>query len=363
MMYTNDMFDDLLSQATIENVQRCHTNLLKSGKQIVLYGAGTIAVSTINSMRADGLDVSYVCDSDVNKVGKTLLGVEIISIERLVEIKDSVNVIITTGAVNEVHKKLNHFAINHFAINHEIIDWREKLLNSVSEMRDGIKLIVPLLTDDESRGVFYNAMRHYMLLDYNYNWIEKHIRANQYFYQIALEKESFVDVGAFDGDTFRDFIDVCQNNYANYYGIEMDIDNFNSLKDKTKGFHDVELFNCAATSSDCMLSYKKTSDDKKSDFTLSQLGDTAVNGRSVDNLLSDKRVTFLKADIEGAELDMLKGAEKIISEQKPKCAICVYHNPEHFWKVPLYLHNLNPNYKFSFRMHQPLLFEVVCYAL
>lgn len=40
------------------------------------------------------------------------------------------------------------------------------------------------------------------------------------------------------------------------------------------------------------------------------------------------KIDFLKADIEGAERDMLRGAEKTIKRFKPRIAICTYHLPD-----------------------------------
>jgi hypothetical protein len=54
-------------------------------------------------------------------------------------------------------------------------------------------------------------------------------------------------------------------------------------------------------------------------------------------------------DIEGAELNALKGAERIIREQKPKLAICIYHKPEDVWKIPSLLLDFVPDYKFYIR--------------
>jgi FkbM family methyltransferase len=41
-----------------------------------------------------------------------------------------------------------------------------------------------------------------------------------------------------------------------------------------------------------------------------------------------KRLDFIKADIEGAERDMLAGAKNVLKEFAPKLAICTYHLPD-----------------------------------
>jgi hypothetical protein len=52
----------------------------------------------------------------------------------------------------------------------------------------------------------------------------------------------------------------------------------------------------------------------------------------VDTLFNKvEKITYLKADIEGFEAEMLKGAEQTIKRNKPKIAITTYHtqnNPE-----------------------------------
>ncbi len=59
----------------------------------------------------------------------------------------------------------------------------------------------------------------------------------------------------------------------------------------------------------------------------------------IDSLLKNKeKITYLKADIEGFEQEMLKGAEQTIKRNKPKIAITTYHeenNPDDIIKLIL----------------------------
>lgn len=78
--------------------------------------------------------------------------------------------------------------------------------------------------------------------------------------------------------------------------------------------------------------------DRENDFV-------EIETIALDGYIEDK-VTFIKMDIEGAEFAALKGAERIICNQKPKLAISVYHRREDIWEIPKLLLEYNPDYKF-----------------
>ncbi len=55
-------------------------------------------------------------------------------------------------------------------------------------------------------------------------------------------------------------------------------------------------------------------------------GKISVNQTTIDEFFKDIPLTFLKIDVDGAEADLLKGAEKLLSRQPPlKIALCTYH--------------------------------------
>ena len=73
--------------------------------------------------------------------------------------------------------------------------------------------------------------------------------------------------------------------------------------------------------------------------------------------------TFLKFDIEGAELDALKGAINVIKDMTPTIAICIYHKPQDIFEIPLWINKVNSNYNFYVRTHGSDGFEFVLYAV
>jgi hypothetical protein len=96
---------------------------------------------------------------------------------------------------------------------------------------------------------------------------------------------------------------------------------------------------------------------------LSDEGEYIVEVNRLDDVLGDSNVTFLKMDIEGAELKTLHGAEKLIRRCRPKMAICIYHRAEDLWTIPQYILSLHGDYRFYVRSYHPSSEETVLYAL
>lgn len=82
-----------------------------------------------------------------------------------------------------------------------------------------------------------------------------------------------------------------------------------------------------------------------------------VHITTVDDFSIDKHIDFIKADIEGAELDMLYGARETLRRDKPVCALSLYHKEDDFRTLPQYIQTINPDYTFYIRCDaEPMLF-------
>ena len=105
---------------------------------------------------------------------------------------------------------------------------------------------------------------------------------------------------------------------------------------------------------DIKISFSKEDVQKNSNII-------TVNTVALDDFLSEKP-TLIKMDIEGFELDALKGAQNIIRSYKPKLAICIYHKPEDIFEIIHYIRSLEPQYKFKVKHHSGCIWETVLYA-
>ena len=89
-----------------------------------------------------------------------------------------------------------------------------------------------------------------------------------------------------------------------------------------------------------------------------------VETLSIDDLVREESlgVDFLKMDIEGAELEALRGAEWTLRQQRPDLAISLYHRLQDFAEIPGYLASLDLGYHFYLGNATIFESETVLYA-
>ena len=84
-----------------------------------------------------------------------------------------------------------------------------------------------------------------------------------------------------------------------------------------------------------------------------------IDVASIDETAECADATWIKMDIEGAEMDAIHGAEKTIKNNHPKLTICIYHSDEDMLRIIEYIHNLVPEYKLYVRQHTKFDIETV----
>ncbi len=83
----------------------------------------------------------------------------------------------------------------------------------------------------------------------------------------------------------------------------------------------------------------------------------------LDDTIQFMNPTHIKMDVEGAEYDAIKGAEKTIARHRPNLAICLYHKSSDLWEIPLLIHEIEPRYDMYIRVHEDLCLSTVLYCI
>jgi FkbM family methyltransferase len=180
---------------------------------------------------------------------------------------------------------------------------------------------------------------------------------DQYFPRDILlpnPHESFVDGGAFDGDTLR----AAPWPFEKVLAIEPDPENAAKLRSFGTGhvrLHEVLL---GRTAGSARFNGSGTTASARS-----EAGALELPVASLDELTSSERPTFIKLDVEGDELAALQGGRRTLEESQPVLAVCIYHRPEDLWTIPLFLHEALPMHRMFLRAHGWNGFELVAYAV
>ena len=209
-----------------------------------------------------------------------------------------------------------------------------------------------LFTDDHSIDVYTaNAVAH---TGRDYQDCIESIGSVQYFPDdVPFSKgyERFVDCGAYTGDTIAEAIRLKGTRAA----VMFEPVNFGKIR-KSTNLSEMYLFPCAVSDKTEMISM--TVEGGSSHVG----GDTKVQSVALDDVIPPFAPTFIKMDIEGAEMKALRGARMLISRYRPDLAISVYHCVNHLWDVPLLINSWGLGYKFWLKCHNSFTMETVLYA-
>jgi FkbM family methyltransferase len=164
---------------------------------------------------------------------------------------------------------------------------------------------------------------------------------------ISSNNKDFLDCGAYVGDSALMF--TKDYNPRKVYSFEPLIGNFNNLL-KNKELNNLEKvipINKGLGKETGLLNIYSL--DVSS--YISEDGDTKIEVISIDEFVQENNLSvgLIKIDVEGHELEVLKGAKNTIKKFKPILLIGVYHNPEEFFETHKYLQSLIPDYKFKIK--------------
>lgn len=217
-----------------------------------------------------------------------------------------------------------------------------------------------MVADEISRKVFLDVLRFRLTAKLEYMRDYEVRLKDQYFEDfMKYRDEIFVDAGGYDGDTTEEFI----NRYPDYkkiYLFEPSQKNLSAAKQRLNGRRDIDFRSVGLSNTSGTLHFDA---DAGSASAVTDGEGESISVVALDEELWNTPISFIKMDLEGWEMNALRGAEQTIKNNKPKLAIAVYHAAKDFREVPQYLIGLNPNYKVYLRHYTQGWSETVMYFI
>lgn len=217
-----------------------------------------------------------------------------------------------------------------------------------------------ILADEESRRVYDDVLNFRLSNNLGSMARFDYAAERQYFedfFSFASE-EVFADGGGYDGFTSLEFARRCPH-YSRIHFFEPVESAILAARDKLKGldnivYHSVGLYDRKTT-----LSFDASAGSAS---RISDDGKLKIDVDRLDDVVKD-RVTFIKLDLEGAEVQALQGMQRHIVDEAPKLAVAVYHHPSDFWRVPEYVLGLRSDYALYLRHYTESWTETVAYFI
>lgn len=385
-MIMNKVLEELLDKfenGTIESNESKLGNL--NNKQIMLYGAGNVGKKLYKNLRDNNIEIACFIDRNKN-IDQSKYEVPVYQPEskELEVFKKTGYVILSALFSLNVYNGIKKYLLetgfyNIFGI-HEINfsaigckSFYSNLFNNLCSKNDVVqknrsKIIeaFSLLETEQDKELYIECLKSHLTMNFT-EFKEPYDISMQYLaHDIPVEKDyrRFIDCGGFDGDTIRNFISqkIEIENIAIFEPQNDLCEKITTCIDKNSSkFNLVTIFPCGVHSKTEKLKFS-VSDDAPSVSKIHEKGSDIIQCVAIDDVLKGFNATFIKMDIEGAEIEALKGAKQTIVKNHPQLAICVYHSLSDIWEIPLLIKSFYSKYKFYLRNYNFMGLETVLYA-
>ena len=339
--------------------------LKTAGKPVVLYGTGDGADKVIARLEETGINVSGIFASDEFVRGQQFHGFTVRKYSELLALREKVIVLIAFAS--ELPEMLDRFyklAKIHETYAPHVPVFSDDLTVTpewIKKYEAELQTVYDRLADGVSRETFA-AILNYKLsgkLSYLQECTTKREDDLKKLFSFG-EEETYVDAGAYDGDTVQEFLMLTGHRCKKIFALEPDPKNYKKLTDfvRQNGLNNVNCLQ-AGVWNECGVLELNGNGGRQSTFRKSsahkKVKKQQVNVVSVDSVLGNGHADYMKFDVEGVEKEALTGAaQHLVPDYNgvlPKLLVAAYHHDEDMFALPLLLWKLQPEYKVYLRKH------------
>jgi len=364
MKYTSEMIDTLIGKIkpSVEQAEQDNMN------GVAVYGAGFVGIWAAQYLKNIGAKVIHFIDRDTKKIGTSVNGIKVVGPHDPVVDADKTIYIAARHAVNAVKKAMEGRRRNLISFEGYYV---ARNYHRFAGVRDNY-------FDDETSVDTYNALLYAMLTGLLKSCRDVMIK-DMYFALPGFSgtfDETFLDAGAFVGDTVEKFIWENMGTFHHIYAFEPGVRQYAALQARMERLFrewainpaTVSLVNAGLGAKNSRMNFAYVDDSPlRHSLTTEEQGNPEESSSSIevytmDSFLQGKPVSFIKVDVEGMEMDLLRGARNTILTYRPKMAICAYHYPSDLFEIAEFVRELVSEYRFSLRQHVPIFGDFVLYC-
>ena len=363
-------------------------NKVPENSKIVIFGACPTGEKIKNDLLVFKPNTQVIGFIDNNIKGK-FCNLPVWKLKQAVELKENYDLVIMSTKTDEC-RMLNVFDIFDIPVIPQTTFISNYYRNNWSILGDEVYTNIINMFDNSDDKALYNKIFNIRknlcdtdeISEYFYNNVSKKYKTNFVVKKHYLEKinkeavKIIFDLGLNDGFNVIASQQQCKN-LKKVYGFEVIYDYAKKsyiedfiLNDKLE-IVPLALGDCCKKIKFCIdkthlgASFAEEITGKRCPENSPNWEQRIVDVITMDKFCEERNIfpDFIKMDIEGAELSVLKGGISTIKKCRPQLAISIYHSSEDFVNIPLYLKENLENYKFRLGHYSPRLSETVLYAM
>ncbi len=331
----------------LEALESCADRVRTAGLPVYIYGMGSGGEKMLGWCRDNGIAVTGVFASDDFVRGQSFCGYKVKSLAQAEKESGELTVLLGFGTdLPDVMSRIESIEKRHLLLAPDVSVAGDRAFDKQTFLDDLHRAAkaYDLLADEQSRRVFLKLSEYKISGRLSYL---REIFSNDKDSLVKTgDNEVYCDLGAYNGDTVRSFIKAAGGRYEHIYALEPEKRNFQKCVKSCLSFDRISFINAAAWSCDTQLSFEGGSGRQA---RLDESGSGKTAARSLDSVLAGSGCTYIKYDVEGADIPALEGSKKTIKGFTPKLRCAVYHRCYDYIDIPLYINSLGCGYRFYMR--------------
>ena len=351
-----------------DHLERTYTELQHSQYPVFIWGAGSMSEEVRLRLEERGIfpngrfittksETSHIVSSDK----------PVFTLEELGEKYSRINVVAGHGHYEKiVDLKPYSFIDKVYVIPNPYLQYKGPDLEYVYRNQDKLRYIIEHLADTVSQQALERYIAVSITNDISY-LLDADLCTGGMFGLKELnitDSESFVDAGAWEGDTIDQFLKFTDGRYRKIFAFEPDSQIFKTLQDTYGNNEKISLHQCGLGERDGELCISRGS--TQSAFLTSASADPdseRIAIKNLDNLLADENVSLIKIGVPFMFLDILKGSASLIRKCRPRLITYVtWDNRFLLYDTIRWITDLNLSYKLALRFDFPMPTRLVLYA-